>query len=160
MSSFRIGFGYDVHRLEEGESLVLGGVSIPHQKGLLGHSDADVLAHAITDAILGAAGLNDIGTHFPDTDLQYKNANSLLLLKEAYQIVQKKGFLIGNIDSTITAQAPKLKPFISEMKNNIASTLRISPNQVNIKATTTEYLGFVGRKEGMEAYAVALIYQT
>ena len=138
----RIGHGYDVHRLVEGRPLILGGVCIPHEKGLLGHSDADVLLHAVSDALLGAAGLRDIGYHFPDTDPTYKGADSLELLKIVGQKVAAKGYRVSNIDVTMIAQAPKLKPYILAMRDNIASALGLDPDRVNVKATTEEHLGF------------------
>lgn len=155
----RIGYGYDVHALTKGRKLILGGVEIPHDFGLLGHSDADVLVHAIMDALLGAAALNDIGKHFPDTDPKYKGADSLLLLKEVARLIDNKNYMIENIDSTIIAQSPKLAPFIDEMRQNIARTLRIDIQQVNVKATTTEHLGFEGRKEGISAVSVTILSQ-
>ncbi len=153
----RIGSGYDVHRLVEGRKLILGGVEIPHNLGLLGHSDADVLLHAICDALLGAAGLGDIGRHFPDSDSRYKGIKSLLLLEQVSQKLKAAGFVIVNIDSTIVAQEPRLAPYIDEMRVNIAGALDLNPAQINVKATTTEHLGFEGRKEGISAQAVALI---
>ena len=153
----RTGFGYDVHALTEGRSLILGGVNIPHTHGLLGHSDADVLVHAIMDALLGAAALGDIGKHFPDTDSAYKNADSLVLLAEVCRILSNAGFEIENIDSTIAAQSPKLAPFIEQMRENISRTLGLELSRVSVKATTTEKLGFEGRKEGISAYAVCLL---
>lgn len=153
----RIGSGYDVHRLVEGRKLILGGVEIPHNLGLLGHSDADVLLHAICDALLGAAALGDIGRHFPDSDSRYQGINSLLLLEQVGQKLKATGFAIVNIDSTIVAQEPRLAPYIDEMRANIAKTLGLNPAQVNVKATTTEKLGFEGCKEGISAQAVALI---
>jgi len=153
----RIGNGYDVHRLQEGRKLVLGGVEIPYPLGLEGHSDADVLLHAICDALLGAAGLRDIGHHFPDTDMRYKDINSLYLLGEVADKLNQVGYKVLNIDSTIIAQKPKLAPYIDQMCQNIAEVLQIEIGQVNVKATTTEGLGFTGRKEGIAALAVALI---
>lgn len=153
----RIGLGYDVHALKEGRTLILGGVNIPHTVGLLGHSDADVLVHAIMDALLGAAALGDIGKHFPDTDPKYKGANSLLLLKEVGLTLKNEGYQILNIDSTVVAQSPKLAPFIEEMRTNIAKALSLDISLISVKATTTEHLGFEGRKEGISASAVALI---
>lgn len=153
----RVGSGYDVHRLVEGRKLILGGVEIPHSKGLLGHSDADVLLHAICDALLGAAALGDIGRHFPDSDCQYKDINSLLLLERVGQILKEESYAVINIDSTIVAQEPRLASYIDEMRANIAKTLGLAVKQVNVKATTTEQLGFEGRKEGISAQAVALI---
>lgn len=153
----RIGMGYDVHQLVKGRDLVLGGVKIPYEFGLLGHSDADVLLHAVKDAMLGAAGLGDIGRHFPDTDEQYKGASSMMLLARVKEILAQSGFVVNNVDVTVVAQKPKLAPFIQEMNGNIAKTLGITPGQVNVKATTTEGLGFAGRREGIAAYAVVSI---
>ena len=153
----RIGHGYDVHRLTENRKLILGGVDIPYEKGLLGHSDADVLLHAISDALLGAAALGDIGTHFPDTDEKYKGADSLMLLKEVCRLLSERGYKIENIDSTVIAQAPKLKPYIEQMRKNIANACAITTEQVNVKATTEEKLGFTGNGEGISAHAVCLI---
>jgi 2-C-methyl-D-erythritol 2,4-cyclodiphosphate synthase len=156
---FRIGQGYDCHALVPGRKLIVGGITIPHTSGLLGHSDADVLLHAITDAILGAAGLGDIGRHFPDTDSRFKGADSRVLLREAAKRVQESGYLIGNIDATIIAQAPKMAPHIASMAANIAADLDIAAGQVNVKAKTNERLGYLGREEGIAAEAVALIYR-
>ncbi len=153
----RIGTGYDVHKLVEGRKLIIGGVEIPHEKGLLGHSDADVLVHAIMDALLGAAALGDIGKHFPDKDPKYKGADSLMLMREVRQILDENGFKIENVDSTIIAQAPKMSPHIEEMRRKIAEALGIDVSQVSVKATTEERLGFTGRGEGISAQAVALI---
>lgn len=153
----RIGIGYDVHKLVEGRKLIIGGVEIPHEKGLLGHSDADVLLHTISDAILGALALGDIGKFFPDTDEKYKGADSLELLKEVGCMISKKGYIVGNIDSIIMAQAPKMAPHIDEMRKNIANALGIDVSQVGVKATTTENLGFEGRKEGISSQAVVLL---
>lgn len=158
-SPFRIGQGYDCHALVPGRKLILGGVSIPHTTGLLGHSDADALLHAITDAILGAAGLGDIGRHFPDTDPQFSGADSRVLLREANKRVAAAGYLIGNVDATIIAQAPKMAPHIAQMVTNIAADLDVAPMQVNIKAKTNEKLGYLGREEGIAVEAVALIYR-
>lgn len=155
--NFRIGHGYDVHKLVEQRKLIIGGVDIPHTKGLLGHSDADVLSHAIADSLLGAAGKRDIGYYFPDTDERYHGISSLLLLAEVSNMLSEDGYSIGNIDCTLIAQAPKLSPYIEDMKNNIAKALKILPNDINIKATTEEKLGFTGRKEGISAHAVSLI---
>jgi 2-C-methyl-D-erythritol 2,4-cyclodiphosphate synthase len=157
MSNFRIGEGWDIHALVEGRKLMLGGIEVPHSKGLLGHSDADALLHAITDALFGAAGLGDIGTHFPDTDAAFKGADSALLLAEAARIVRAKGFLIGNVDSTIIAQAPKLAPHISTMRERIAGILGIAPDCVNVKAKTAEKMGPVGEGLAIEARALVLI---
>lgn len=153
----RVGLGYDVHQLVEDRDLWIGGVKIPHEKGALGHSDADVLLHVICDALLGAANLRDIGFHFPDTDPKYKDADSKLLLKEVIRLIREKGFGVGNIDSTVCLQRPKLAPHIPEMKKVIAELCGIEQGDVSIKATTTERLGFVGNEEGISAYAVVLI---
>lgn len=157
--NFRIGEGWDVHQLVAGRPLILGGVAVPHVTGLLGHSDADVLLHAITDALLGAASLGDIGRHFPDTDAQFRGADSVALLVEAARRVRVAGWLIGNIDSTVIAQAPKLAPHIAAMCERIASALGVALEQVNIKAKTAERLGPVGEGRAMEARAVALLYR-
>lgn len=153
----RIGSGFDVHQLVAGRKLIIGGVEIPYDKGLLGHSDADVLLHAICDALLGAAALGDIGRHFADTDAKYKNIDSRILLREVARMVSNEGFRIGNVDATIIAQAPKMAPHIGKMVENIASDLGIAMNAVNVKATTTEKLGYTGRGEGIAAEAVALL---
>ena len=153
----RIGHGYDVHRLVEGRDLILGGVKIDYDKGLLGHSDADVLLHAVSDALLGAAGLGDIGRHFPDTDPKYKGADSLELLREVYRKISEKGYRVGNIDVTMIAQKPKLKDFIPQMQENIAAAVGVTPDRVNVKATTEEKLGFTGTGEGMSCHAVCLL---
>ena len=153
----RIGQGYDVHRLVEGRKMIIGGVDIPHNIGLLGHSDADVLLHAISDAILGAAALGDIGKHFPDTDPKFKGADSLVLLSHCGKLVREKGYRINNIDATIVAQRPKMAPHIQTMRENIARALEIEINQVNVKATTEEKLGFTGTEQGISSYAAALI---
>jgi len=153
----RIGHGYDVHRLVEGRKLILGGVDIPYEKGLLGHSDADVLLHAISDAILGAIAEGDIGKHFPDTDPRYKGADSLKLLAHVMDLADSKGYRLGNLDATVVAQRPKLAPYIQRMRENIAAVLAAEPDRVNVKATTTEELGFAGRGEGIAAYAVVLM---
>lgn len=153
----RIGTGYDVHKLQEGLPLWMGGVRIDHTHGLLGHSDADVLLHAICDALLGAAALGDIGKHFPDTDPQYKGISSLKLLTHVSELLRDNGYTIGNIDSTIVAQRPKMAPHILQMRQNIAVALSINVSQVSVKATTTEHLGFEGREEGISAQAVAII---
>lgn len=158
ISPFRIGQGYDCHALVPGRKLIIGGVTIPHHLGLLGHSDADVLLHAITDAIIGAAGIGDIGRHFPDTDPVFSGADSRVLLREAYKRVIEKSYVIGNIDATIIAQSPKMAPHIAQMVVNVAEDLGISPHQVNIKAKTNEKLGYLGREEGIAAQAVALIF--
>jgi 2-C-methyl-D-erythritol 2,4-cyclodiphosphate synthase len=153
----QIGIGYDVHRLVAGRKLVLGGVLIPFEKGLLGHSDADVLVHAVCDALLGAAGLGDIGLHFPDTDLQYKNISSLTLLAETTAMIRNKGFSVRNIDTVIFAEAPKINPFREKMRENLAATVEVDPGCINIKATTTEGLGIIGKGEGIGAMSVALL---
>lgn len=153
----KIGFGYDVHKLVENRRLIIGGLEIDHEKGLLGHSDADVLVHAVMDSILGALGLGDIGRHFPDTEEEYKDISSMVLLDRVFEIMNKKSYNIGNIDATIAAQEPKLAPHIGKMEENIARILRTDISNINIKATTTEELGFVGNKEGISAYAVCLI---
>ena len=153
----RIGHGYDVHRFAENRALILGGVEIPYELGLLGHSDADVLLHAVMDALLGAAALRDIGFHFPDTDMRYKGASSLALLGCVAQMIAEKGFSLGNLDVTVIAQAPKLAPHIQKMQENIAMQLSVDIGRVNIKATTEEGLGFTGRKEGIACHAVCLL---
>lgn len=153
----RIGHGYDVHRLVTGRKLIVGGVDIPYELGLLGHSDADVLLHAISDAILGALALGDIGKHFPDTDPRYKGADSRALLRHVMELADRKGFRLGNLDATIVAQRPKMAPHISLMREHIAADLVADPERVNVKATTTEELGFAGRGEGIAAYAVVLM---
>ena len=150
----RVGLGYDVHKLVEGRDLILGGVKIPHTLGLLGHSDADVLVHAIMDALLGAAALGDIGKHFPDTDVEYKGADSMKLMEHVRELIEEKGYVIENIDATVIAQQPKLRPYIEQMEENIAKVLRIEKDQINVKATTEERLGFTGREEGMAAQAI------
>lgn len=156
---FRIGHGYDVHRLVENRKLILGGKEIEYEFGLLGHSDADVLVHAICDALLGALALGDIGKHFPDTDPAFEGADSIVLLKKCVELIGEKGYAVGNIDSTVIAQRPKLAPYITEMRNNIADACRISPDRVSVKATTEEGLGFTGEKLGISAHAVALVYR-
>ena len=156
---FRIGHGYDVHRLVEGRDLILGGVKIPHETGLLGHSDADVLSHAIADSLLGAAGKKDIGFHFPDTNPMYRGISSLLLLEKVMQILVEDGYRIGNIDSTIAMQRPKLRPHIDQMRANIAASVGVDVECVSVKATTTEHLGFEGEEKGVSATAVVLIYK-
>ena len=155
----RIGTGYDVHKLVEGRDLSIGGVKIEHTLGLLGHSDADVLLHAIADAVLGAAGLKDIGAHFPDTDPKYKGADSMKLLEQVRELVMDEGYVVGNVDATVIAQAPKLRPYIEQMEENVAKCLGIDVSQVNIKATTEEHLGFTGREEGISSQAVCLLYE-
>lgn len=153
----RIGHGYDVHRLVEGRKLILGGVDIPYEKGLLGHSDADVLVHAVMDALLGAAGLGDIGRHFPDNDPAYAGADSLKLLDHVMELLREHGWKVGNVDATILAQRPKLAPHIPAMRENLAAHMLVEPGQVNVKATTEEKLGFTGSGEGMAAHAVCLL---
>ena len=153
----RVGFGYDVHQTAEGLPLFLGGVRIPSDFGLRGHSDADVLIHAISDALLGAAALRDIGYHFPDTDNQYKGIDSKVLLRHVVELLFEKGYRVGNIDATIAAQAPRLSPYIEKMRTTLAEIMNVPVDRVSIKATTTEHLGFEGRGEGLSAYAVALI---
>jgi 2-C-methyl-D-erythritol 2,4-cyclodiphosphate synthase len=155
--SFRVGFGFDVHQLKEGLDFWLGGIIIPHTKGGLGHSDADVLIHTICDALLGAANLGDIGKHFPDTKTEYKGIDSKILLKEVMLLIRNKGYEIGNIDSTICLQTPKIGPYIPEMQKILAICMNVAVDQVSIKATTTEKLSFVGREEGVSAYATVLV---
>lgn len=153
----RIGYGFDIHQLVEGRKLILGGVEIPFHKGLLGHSDADVLLHAITDAILGALALGDIGQHFPDTDPEHKDADSRVLLRHCYKLITDQGYELGNLDATVVAQKPKLMPFLPEIRRVIAEDLELDITQISVKATTSEKLGFVGREEGISATAVVLI---
>ena len=155
----RVGFGYDVHQLTPNRKLILGGVEIPHSLGLLGHSDADVLVHSIMDALLGALALGDIGKHFPDTDSQYKNIDSMLLLEKVKEIISAEGYQVGNIDCTLCAQKPKLLPYIETMRQNIAKVLGTDVKNISVKATTTEKLGFVGKEEGISSYAVCLLQQ-
>ena len=155
--NIRVGFGYDVHKLVEGRALYLGGILLDSPVGLLGHSDADVLIHAICDAVLGAANLRDIGYHFPDTDERYRGIDSKQLLSETVSLIEKQGLHVGNVDATVCAEAPKLNPYIAEMQKVLSSLMHIEPEDVSIKATTTEQLGFTGRREGMSAYAVVLI---
>ena len=154
---FRIGSGYDVHAFAENRKLVIGGIEIPSEKGLLGHSDADVLLHAICDAFLGALALGDIGKHFPDTDMRYKNADSKTLLKEVYALVKTSGYKLGNLDATLILQRPKIAPYVEKMRETISGLLEADISQISIKATTSEKLGFVGREEGAEAFASVLI---
>jgi 2-C-methyl-D-erythritol 2,4-cyclodiphosphate synthase len=154
---FRIGFGVDYHQLAEGRELMIGGVHVPHSKGAVGHSDADVLLHAICDALLGAACLGDIGVHFPDTDQRYKNIDSKILLKEVMQLISNENYRLVNIDSTLCLQEPKIKPYIDQMRNTIATVIGTNQKNISIKATTTEQMGFVGRKEGLVAYATVLL---
>lgn len=153
----RVGLGYDVHRLVEGRDLILGGVKIEHELGLLGHSDADVLLHAIMDALLGAVALGDIGKHFPDTDEQYRGISSLKLLEHVRDLLEKEGYVIENIDATVIAQRPRLRPYMEQMEENIAGILKIEKNQINIKATTEEKLGFTGKEEGISAQAICAL---
>lgn len=159
MNSIRIGYGYDVHQLVSGRKLILGGIEIPHHKGLSGHSDADALLHAISDALLGALALGDIGKHFPDTDPQYKGADSKELLRLCYQKVREKGYVLGNLDATVIAEKPKLMPHINSMRNSISEILKCSIEDISIKATTSEKMGFVGQEKGMAVHAVVLIYK-
>jgi 2-C-methyl-D-erythritol 2,4-cyclodiphosphate synthase len=156
---FRIGFGVDYHQLAEGRALMLGGIEVPHTKGAVGHSDADVLLHAICDALLGAACLGDIGVHFPDTDAQYKGIDSKKLLQQTAVLLQNEGYALINVDSTLCLQVPKIKPFIPQMQQTIAAILGVTDRDVSIKATTTEKMGFVGREEGVVAYATVLIHR-
>ena len=157
MNQIKIGFGYDVHKFAENRKLVLGGVEIPYEKGLLGHSDADALLHSICDALLGALALGDIGQHFPDTDPNYKNADSKILLRDVYKIIKEKGFQLENLDSTIVIEKPKMAPHIALMRETIASILECNVDQISVKATTSERMGFVGNGEGVKIYAVVLI---
>ena len=153
----RIGFGYDVHKIVKDRKMIIGGVEIPFEKGLLGHSDADVLVHAIMDSILGALALGDIGKHFPDTDPKYKDISSIYLLSEVYKLMDEKGYKIGNIDGTIVAQRPKMAGYIDDMRKIVAKTLNMHIDDINIKATTTEWLGFVGKEEGISSYSVCIL---
>ena len=157
--NIKIGHGYDVHKLVEGRDLIIGGVNIPHSLGLLGHSDADVLLHAISDSLLGALALGDIGKHFPDTDEQYKDANSLELLACVYELVKERGYEVGNVDATVLAEEPKLAPYIPQMRLNIARALEVELDCISVKATTEEGLGFTGEKKGIAAHAVCLVYK-
>jgi len=157
---FRIGQGFDVHQLVEGRPLIIGGITIPYEKGLLGHSDADVLLHTVADAVLGAIGAGDIGKHFPDTDPEFKDADSAKLLEHVWNLVKQEGYKLGNIDCTIIAQSPKMAPYIEAMRERIAQLLEATVEQVNVKATTTEKLGFTGRKEGIAAQAVVLLMKS
>lgn len=159
MVGIRVGLGFDVHQLAEGEEFWIGGVKVPYSKGAVGHSDADVLLHAINDALFGAAAMGDIGTHFPDTDMKYKGIDSKILLSDSIKLVRDKGYEIGNIDATVSLQLPKLKPHISEMRKVIAAVLSINIDQVSIKATTTEKLGYVGNGQGVNAHAVVLLFK-
>lgn len=156
---FRIGQGFDVHAFAEGRPCIIGGITIPHDLGLLGHSDADVLLHTIADACLGALALGDIGKHFPDTDPAFKDADSEVLLRHVWQLVKEQGYKLGNLDCTVIAQAPKMAPYIDQIRENVAGMLDAEPGQINVKATTTEQLGFTGRKEGIAAQAVVLLQQ-
>jgi len=155
----RIGFGYDVHAFEKGRKLILGGVEVPYKMGLLGHSDADVLLHAVIDALIGAMGEGDIGRHFPDTDMRYKDISSKVLLSEIAELLKSKEYIIGNIDSTIVIQEPKLSEYVDDMRKNIAEVLKIEIDQINVKAKTEEKLGFTGTNKGVKAYAVCLIHK-
>jgi 2-C-methyl-D-erythritol 2,4-cyclodiphosphate synthase len=157
--NIRVGFGFDVHPLGEGREMWLGGIKIEFEKGCVGHSDADVLLHAICDALLGAANLRDIGFHFPNTDPRYKGADSKLLLAEVVELLKKNGYAIGNVDATLSLEAPKINPFIKIMQQTLAPIMRVTENEISIKATTNEGLGYVGKGEGVNAYAVALIYK-
>ncbi len=154
---YRVGIGTDAHRLEAGRDLILGGVKVPHPKGLLGHSDADALCHAVSDALLGAAGLGDIGRHFPDTDMKWKGADSRLLLRECARLASAQGFQVVNVDATVVCQKPKLSPFLDVMGRNLSETLSIDPGSVNVKAKTTEGMGFEGREEGVSCQAVVML---
>ncbi len=153
----RVGMGYDVHKLAENRKLIIGGVDIPHEKGLLGHSDADVLLHAIMDAMLGAAAQGDIGKHFPDTEEAYRGADSRRLLREVKKLIEAEGYQVGNLDATIVAQAPKMRPFIAQMEENIAEDLQIEKSRINVKATTEEGLGFTGSREGISSFAICML---
>ena len=156
--NFRIGFGFDVHQLKDGEEFIIGGIKLSHYKGPTGHSDADALIHAICDALLGAANLGDIGHHFPDNSDEYKNINSAILLEKVIKLLTEKGYKIGNIDSTICLEKPKINPYIKDMQKRLAEVMLIKPSQISIKATTNEKMGFLGREEGIAVHAVALIY--
>ena len=156
----RTGFGFDVHQLSSGRDLVLGGVKIPHEKGVLGHSDADVLIHAICDALLGAAGLEDIGHYFPDTSAEFKNIDSRILLRRVMELLGEKNYAVGNVDSSLVLERPKIKPYIPAMREVLAQIMEVSPDHVSVKATTNEKMGFIGREEGVAAYAVVLIQST
>ncbi len=156
---FRVGFGFDVHQLTEGRDLILGGVKIPHERGALGHSDADVLIHAICDALLGAAGMKDIGTYFPDTSHEFKGIDSKILLERVVELISQKGYTVGNIDASLVLERPKIKNYIDQMTQTLSPILRITINDISIKATTNEKMGYIGREEGVAAYAVCLIEQ-
>jgi len=160
MTPFRIGFGFDVHQLVEGRDLWLGGIKLEHYKGALGHSDADVLIHAICDALLGAAALGDIGKHFPDTSSEFKNIDSKILLAQVIELISKEGYSVGNIDATLTLEKPKIAPHLPNMISTLAKVMKIENSQISIKATTNEKLGYVGNESGVNAYAVALIYKS
>ena len=157
MNRFRVGFGYDVHQLSPGRKLIVGGVIIPHTKGAKGHSDADVLLHAIADALLGAAALGDIGTHFPDADTRFKNMDSKVIVERVVALLKEKNYAIENVDTTVVLQQPKLSPYIPRMRKQIAAVLEIDVSDVSVKASTTEHLGFIGREDGIAAYAVAMV---
>jgi len=157
VKNYRVGIGYDIHQLKENNTLILGGILIPHYKGTVAHSDGDVVIHAICDALLGAAGLGDIGHFFPDNDEEFKNISSIILLKDVFKMIQKKGFLVVNIDVSIVLETPKLKAYLSDMKAEISKCVNLSENDVNIKATTSEKLGFIGKEEGVACYATTLI---
>lgn len=159
MTDIRIGHGYDVHALDTGLELVIGGITVPHEKGCVAHSDGDVLIHALCDALLGAAALGDIGLHFPDTSAEFKGIDSTLLLARTAELISEKGYSIGNVDCTVAMQRPKLKPHIEAMRTRLAEVIKIDIDRISVKATTTERLGFVGREEGVEAHAVTLIYR-
>jgi len=154
---YRVGLGYDVHQLVENRKLILGGVEFDYPKGLLGHSDADVLVHAINDALLGAAGLRDIGYHFPDNDLQYKGISSIILMERTLELIKEKGYIVNNVDATVVCEEPKIKNFVPQMVKNIAKVLEVEEDRINIKGTTTEKLGFEGRREGISSYAICSI---
>jgi len=158
--NFRVGFGFDVHQLKEGENFILGGIALNHNKGTVGHSDADVLIHAICDALLGAANLGDIGTHFPDNDLEFKNIDSAILLKQVMKLLDDRGYEIGNIDNTVCLEKPKLAPYIKEITLRLGSIMNIDKSKISIKATTNEKMGFIGREDGLAVYSVVLIYST
>lgn len=155
----RVGFGYDVHRFSENRKLILGGVEIPHEKGLLGHSDADVLLHSITDALLGAVSKGDIGSYFPDTDPTWKDADSALLLQTVWVEIQEEGWILGNLDATVVAERPKLRPYVDRICERIAELLKVSRDQISVKATTNEKMGFTGREEGVAAYSIASLHR-
>jgi len=160
MFKTRVGFGYDVHQLVGGRKFVIGGVEIPHSKGALGHSDADVLLHSLADALLGAAGLEDIGTHFPDTSLKFKDIDSHLIVSKVMEMVKEKGFVVGNIDTTIVLQNPRIKDHIPKIKENLSSLLKIDISEISVKAKTNEHLGFIGKEKGIAAYAIVLLYHS